>query len=224
MSSRRSVAAFAGLVTIGAAAMSARADVGYDAISNITPPGLQQQSSAMWLADDVYLAPGVVRTLTHVDVRTRMGTSAPQADFSGALRLAVFSQQVVFPGGVTPGTLLWQTDVPVSWTRGVTTDIGADIPNLALSSSSFWIGWQFLNAQNTPVNGSAIGLFVLQNTSGPVVGVTTADYANTQTLPTWSVLNSPNTYSFALRVSTLPSPGAALVLIGSAVMFTRRRR
>ncbi|MBX9736771.1 MAG: hypothetical protein K2X32_07585 [Phycisphaerales bacterium] len=198
--------------------------ISYDAITNMTAPTTVTQSAANWLAEDITLAGGSSLTVGSIDFSTRLGSGASVASFTGFLRVGIFSNQVVFPSGTRPGNALWQADISATWTRGQTLNLTADVGQLTLPSSSIWIGWSFLNSSGATINASATNLWVMQNTSGPSVGLTASSYATSPSGTSWSVQGAGGASPFALRINALPTPGAASVLVLGAIAAGRRRR
>lgn len=212
-------------VTLAGVSSARGNGIAYDALTTITPPTTITQSSANWIGEDVALTPGSSLNLNSIDIRTRMGASASQATFTGYLRVAIFSSETVFPSGIRPGTALWQGDISATWTRGQDLTLTAALGGMQLNTTTFWIGWCFVNSGGAVINNStANGLWVQQNTLGPSVGLTASGYATSPNGTSWITQSGGATQAFALRVNVLPSPGALVVLGLAGVMAARRRR
>jgi len=210
---------FTASLLVCSAAGAARAGVvAYDTITNYSATPFQIFTASPVQADDTSLDPAAGLTISRVSLLARLRSGAAAAQFDGTLTLRLYADGVSH----TPGTLLHEATRDVLLDRGVDRVISFDIPSVVAPSPDIWTAWYFADGAVLTVYND---VWVRQSTAGPSPGSTSPGMlaGHPTDPPSQWQLSTYEDRNYAIRIETIPAPGAALAGVFAVAALRRRR-
>jgi hypothetical protein len=160
-------------------------------------------------ADDTTLSTGAGSIIHQVEVGVLRSIGFP-GTYSGTMTVHLWAD-----AGGTPGTLFGTATVPIVLADNAPHIVPASFNSVVAPTATIWTGVAFSFT-------TQLGAGLVEGHAAPSVGSTTGLRAVHNPNGSWSVFDIGTINEF-LRISTVPTPGAAVVT-GCGLMMWRRKR